>query len=251
MPERRIDVLMVPGEVQAAELTGRTAVVIDVLRASTTIVEAMAAGVRAIFPVGSVEEASRLANTLGRAEVLLSGERRCLPIEGFDLGNSPAEFTAERVGGKTVVMTTTNGTAALLAAQAAERVLIGAFTNLAAVAAELLQSGAEPVLVCAGREGRFGLEDAVCAGRLIALLRKGAPRVKWVLNDGARAALALAHAEPNLRAMFGHTAAGAQIEEAGLAPDLDFCAQLDTRDAVPVLHDRQITLPTVALPEVP
>lgn len=250
MPERRLDVLMAPGEVAPGELAGRVAVVIDVLRASTTIVEALAAGARAIFPVASVEEALRLANTLGRSEVLLCGERRCLPIEGFDLGNSPAEFTAESVGGKTLVMSTTNGTAAMVAAQPAARVLIGAFTNLSAVVAELGASGAEPVLVCSGREGRFGLEDAVCAGRLIRRLETEQPEVDWILNDGARAALALSRAEPDLRQLFAHTAAGTQIAEAGLEADLDFCAQEDVRDAVPVLHDRQITLPTVVVPEV-
>jgi len=248
--ERRLDVLFSPGEVVPAELAGRTAVVIDVLRASTTIVEALVAGVRTIFPVGSVEEASRLANTLGRGEVLLCGERRSLPIEGFDLGNSPAEFTPERVGGKTLVMTTTNGTAAMVSAQSADRVLIGSFTNLAAVAGELAQTGAEPVLICCGREGRFGLEDAVCAGRLIRELETSLPEVDWQLNDGARAALALSAAEPDLRSLFSHTAAGLQLVEAGLEPDLDFCAQMNVRSAVPVLHDRQITLPTVVVPEV-
>jgi 2-phosphosulfolactate phosphatase len=249
--ERRLDVLFSPGEVVPGELAGRTAVVIDVLRASTTIIEALAAGARTIFPVASVEEASRLANTLGRGEVLLSGERKSLPVEGFDLGNSPAEFTPERVGGKTMVMTTTNGTAAILAAQAADRVLVGAFTNLAALAAELAQGSAEPVLICCGREGRFGLDDAVCAGRLIRMLETTLPEVDWSMNDGARAALALSAAEPDLRAMFAHTAAGQQIVEAGLEGDLDFCAQQDVRNAVPVLHDRQITLPTVVVPEVP
>jgi 2-phosphosulfolactate phosphatase len=195
-----------------------------------------------------VEEATRLANTLGRGEVLLSGERRSLPIEGFDLGNSPADFTAERVGGKTLVMTTTNGTAAIVAAMPAERVLVGAITNLSAVVAEL--AGVDPVLICCGREGRFGLEDAVCAGRMIRALEASQPEVDWAMNDGARAAVALSLAEQDLRALFAHCGAGVQLAEAGLQADLDFCAQQDLRDAVPVLHDRQITLPSVAVPEV-
>jgi 2-phosphosulfolactate phosphatase len=248
--ERRLDVLLSPGELVPGELAGRTAVVIDVLRASTSIVEALAAGARTIFPVASVEEATRLANTLGRGELLLCGERRCLPIEGFDLGNSPEEFTAERVGGKTLVITTTNGTAAMVAAQTADRVLVAAFTNLGAIAAELASSRAEPVLICCGREGRFGLEDAVCAGRLVQALKTRAPRVTWKLSESARAAVALAQSERDLRALFTNTGAGAQIIEAGLERDLDFCAQIDIREAVPVLHDRQITLPTIAVPEV-
>jgi 2-phosphosulfolactate phosphatase len=249
--ERRLDVFLSPGEVVPGELAGRTAVVIDVLRASTSIVEALAAGARTIFPVASVEEATRLANTLGRGEVLLCGERRYLPIEGFDLGNSPAEFTAERVGGKTLVMTTTNGTAALVNAQPADRVMVAAFTNLTAVAADLAKSRAEPVLICCGREGRFGLEDAVCAGRLILALQARQPKVSWAMNDGARAAVVLSQTKEELRAVFARSTAGLQIVEVGLEPDLDFCAAVDARDVVPVLHDRQITLPTVVVPEVP
>jgi 2-phosphosulfolactate phosphatase len=248
--ERRLDVYLSPVEVVPGELAGRTAVVIDVLRASSTIVEALAAGARTIFPVASVEEATRLANTLGRSEVLLCGERRCLPIEGFDLGNSPAEFTAERVGGKTLVMTTTNGTAAIVAAQPADRVVVAAFTNLSAVVADLIQAKAEPVLICCGREGRFGLEDAVCAGRMIRALQTGGPKVRWVLNDGARAAVALSEAGQELGALFRECAAGVQIVEAGLESDLDFCARVDVREAVPTLHDRQINLPTIPVPEV-
>src|SRR5690606_10616469 len=105
----RLDVFVTPGEIAAPALAGRTVVVLDILRATTSIVEALNAGARSVFPVGSIEEALRLANNFGRDEVLLAGERRCLPIEGFDLGNSPREFTEDRVGGKTIVMTTTNG----------------------------------------------------------------------------------------------------------------------------------------------
>ncbi|HEX5521730.1 MAG TPA: 2-phosphosulfolactate phosphatase, partial [Longimicrobiaceae bacterium] len=130
----RLDVFFSPAELSAGEINGRTVVVIDVLRAGTTIVEALAAGARAIYPAASTEEAIRIATNLGRSEVVLCGERKCLPIEGFDLGNSPREFTPERVSGKTLVMTTTNGTRAILASLEAERVYVAAFANLGATA---------------------------------------------------------------------------------------------------------------------
>jgi hypothetical protein len=127
----RLDVFLTPGEISPSEITDRTVVVIDILRASTTIVEALSAGAKSIYPVASIEEALRLANTFGRDEVLLCGERRCLPIEGFDLGNSPREFTAERVAGKTLVMSTTNGTNVMSLTTGATRVYIASLLNLA------------------------------------------------------------------------------------------------------------------------
>ena len=95
----KLDVLLTPAELVPSEIAGRTVVVLDVLRASTSIVEALAAGARLLYPVATIEDAIAMARALGRDEVLLAGERRALPIDGFDLGNSPGEFTAERVAG--------------------------------------------------------------------------------------------------------------------------------------------------------
>ena len=241
----RLDVLLTLGELVPGEVAGRTVVALDVLRATTSIVEALAAGARSLFPVGTIEEAIGLAKTLGREEVLLAGERKALPIEGFDLGNSPGEFTAERVGGKIVVMSTTNGTLALMAAGAGERVIVGAWTNFQAVVDELVRSEAEPVFLCAGRDRAFGLDDAVCAGQMAAALMKALPDVEWELNDGAVAALSLAEEFPDPAKLFPHTAAGRAIMDAGLGEDLAFCARTDLRDVLPVLEGRQVVLAAV------
>src|SRR5262245_39532454 len=127
MPGRQIDVFLLPALVEPAALAGKTAVVIDVLRATTTIVQALATGAKEIVPLQEVDEARRLAEKLGEGAIL-GGERGGVLIPGFDLGNSPAEYTAAKVAGKTVVFTTTNGTRALQRCKMAERVLIGAFT---------------------------------------------------------------------------------------------------------------------------
>ena len=238
----KLDVLLTPGELLPADLAERTVVVIDVLRASSTIVEALGAGARTLYPVASVEDALRLANTLGREEVLLCGERKALPIEGFDLGNSPAEFTPGRVGGKTLVMSTTNGTTVMAAAQAASRVVIGSFLNLTAVVDDLVRGKAEPVFVCSGREGKFGLEDAVCAGRMAAAVMEALPEVEWELNDGALAAVSLAERYGDAEALFRQVAAGKQLIDAGLEGDLAICARVDRHDILPVLHERQVTV---------
>lgn len=237
----KLDVFLTPGEVVPAEVAGRTAVVLDVLRATSTIVEALSAGAKSIYPVGSIDDALRLANNFGRGEVLLCGERRCLPIEGFDLGNSPREFTRARVGGKTLVMSTTNGTHAMSLAGGAGRVLIGSVMNLDAVVDELGSAEADPVFICAGRERFFAMEDAVCAGAMAARLMEVRPG-EWELNDGAQAALALAQRFGTGEDLFASVGAGKLLLDAGLEGDLAICAERNRHAIVPVLHDRHIAL---------
>ena len=236
----RLDVCFTPGEIVPGDLNGRTAVMIDVVRSSTSIVQALASGAKAIYPVASIEEALRLAHSIGRSSVLLAGERRCLPIDGFDLGNSPAEFSPERVGGKTLIMSTTNGTGVLAQAASADRVLIASLLNLEAVVDALVRAGAEPVLLCSGRDRQFALEDAVCAGLIV---RRMSERVEtdWRMNDGAVAASDLAHRFPVGFDLLASTRAGQEVIAAGLGEDLHACAQLNTQAVVPVFHDRHIT----------
>jgi 2-phosphosulfolactate phosphatase len=236
----RLDVYLTPGEISPADLADREVVVIDILRATSSIVQALSAGARSIYPVSSIEEALRLANTFGRDEVLLCGERRCMPIEGFDLGNSPREFTPARVGGKTLVMSTTNGTGAISLTVGASRVYIGSLLNLAAVVDELVRTGAEPVFLCSGRERNFAIEDAICAGLMVRRLTERSSH-EWAMNDGALAAVSLAETFGADPALFRRTAAGQAITEAGLEEDLEFCARVDVHQVIPVVHDRNIT----------
>src|SRR3989339_400165 len=147
----------------AGGLAGATVVVIDVLRASTTIIHALNAGAAEIIPCGEVEQARALAADFPREEVVLGGERGGLPIDGFDLGNSPSEYTPDRVAGRTIVFTTTNGTRAMMRCRKAGRVLIGAFVNASAVAEQLV--GCERIsLLCAGTEGEYSRDDILMAG---------------------------------------------------------------------------------------
>ncbi|MCG6955620.1 MAG: 2-phosphosulfolactate phosphatase [Gemmatimonadetes bacterium] len=238
----RVDVFFTVAHAEPALLQEATVVVIDAVRATTSMVEALANGARGIFPTASTEEAVKLAVSLGRDDTLLCGERKGVKIEGFDLGNSPGEFTAEVVAGKRLVMSTTNGTGAFAAAQEAPRLVACAFTNLSAVATALAANdGTEHLVVlCAGRQGRFALEDALCAGHLLRkVLDQGGPEAD--LNDGARAALTLAGAlEPTLDFLQG-TAAGRALEEIDLADDLVVCAELDRHAVVPEMMDQALT----------
>ena len=236
----KIEVYFSPTELGERTLSGSVVVVIDVLRATTTIVEAIANGARAILPAADMDDAMRLAQTIGRSEVLLCGERSARKIEGFDLGNSPLEFTSEAVADKLVVMTTTNGTPALVAGQAADRCIVGSFLNISAAASDLKTSGKPIVIMCAGREGRFALDDALCAGSLIRMLREG-HEGRLRLNDGALAASALERRyRAHLAAVMRRTAAARQIVEAGHAEDIAYCLTRDRHAVVPVMSDRQI-----------
>jgi len=148
------------------------AVVVDVLRATTVMVYALAAGCDAVVPCGEIEEAKATAASLPAGSALLAGERHGLPIPGFDLGNSPGEFTREVCGGKTLVMTTTNGTRAIVASLEAKRVYIASFANLRAtseqVSVQFLEKdhGDSVHIVCSGTEGHISLEDSLLAGAL-------------------------------------------------------------------------------------
>lgn len=239
-----VDVCFTPDEVVPSELQGRVAVVVDVLRATSTIVEALANGAKSVFPVASIEAAVRLAQNMGRDQVLLCGERRGLPIDGFDLGNSPGEFTPERVAGRSLIMTTTNGTPALLATASARETLVASFLNLRAVVARLAEAGEAATVICAGREKRFSLDDAVCAGAVVlGIVGERSEEQSQSLPDTAQAAALLAGARPaDLKVLFQETAAGRQLIAAGLGADLEFCAQMDRHDIVPRFHNGQITI---------
>src|SRR5258706_580487 len=191
----KIDVYHTPLGLNAGDLTGRAVVVIDVLRATSTIVTALAAGAKAIVPAASSEEVVRVTANLEKNGIVLAGERRLLKIEGFNLGNSPREMTKEAVGGKTLFLATTNGTPALLAAQGGDPVLVAAALNFSAVAdraRHLFTERGDLVIICAGREKQFALEDAYTAGRLIKAVKKGVPPKKLSLNDAAQVSLDLA-----------------------------------------------------------
>jgi len=225
-----------------AELHDRVVLVIDVLRASTSIAAALNNGARAVIPFQGVDDAMTRARSLERSDVLLAGERKMVPIRGFDLGNSPGEFTPAVVQGKTIVMTTTNGTAALAGAQGAHEVLVGSFANYSVVVAWLraaARADKSITLVCAGTDGRFALEDAICAGRFVrAIARRG---IEAELGDAARiAAMIDRQMGADLPSVLRDSEHGRALIEAGHGDDVAYCATLDTNPVVPIYRDRQV-----------
>jgi 2-phosphosulfolactate phosphatase len=239
----RIDVFFGPGQFAPADVANRVVAVIDVLRATTTIAVALANGARAVLPFESSEEAITRAKSLERADTRLAGERRMLPIPGFDFGNSPREFTPEAVEGKTILLTTTNGTVALSAVQGARDIVVAAYVNFSAILAMLraaARSGTDLAIICSGRERRFSLEDAACAGRYVRHIARRVPEVE--LSDAARACSMIDRRYgDDLARLFTDSEHGKALVAAGFADDLSLCASLDAYPVVPVLSDRQIT----------
>jgi 2-phosphosulfolactate phosphatase len=244
----KLDVLFTPAGLTLAEVQGRTVFVIDILRATTSMCAALHHGAKAIIPVASTEEALRLVQTLGSEDVLLAGEKDCLRIEGFQLGNSPREMTEQAVRGKTLVLTTTNGTKALLASQgaaAAYPVCAGNLTLAAERAREALEREGGMLVLCAGRGGAFSLDDAYTAGRLIAAAL-GSPKGRRNCNDAALASLDLVRRYgDNWERPLRRSSAGRELVRLGFAGDVAAAAQLDAYPVLPSFHERRVTAAAV------
>lgn len=239
----RLDVFFGVQGLTSADVQGRMVVVIDVLRASTTIAVALANGARTIIPFESAEEAITRSKSFERGEYKLAGERRNLMIPGFDLGNSPREYTPEAIDGKTILFTTTNGTGALMAVQGAREVIVGAYVNFTAVVAmarAAARAKSDLAIVAAGSERHFSLEDATCAGRFVRAIGRGFSDV--VHNDGAVATLQLEKRYANdIARLFAESSHGRSLAESGFSEDLVVCGAIDTHPVVPVYQDRHVT----------
>lgn len=238
----RLDVHFNGSATGQQDVHDRVVLVIDVLRASTSIAAALANGARAVIPFEGVDDAIMRARSLEKSDVLLAGERKMAPIPGFALGNSPREFTAGIVNGKTIVMTTTNGTAALYHANGAGEVLVGSFANYSAILARLraaARADKSITIVCAGTNGRFALEDAICAGRFVrGVARRG---IQPVLGDAASvAAMIDRRMGADLPAALRDSEHGRALIEAGLGDDVTYCAQIDSHSVIPIYRDRQV-----------
>ncbi len=218
----RVSVLLSPAGV---EVGGPCAVIVDVLRATTTLTVALARGARGVVPAATPGEA--LALRARGPDTLACGERDGRIVPGFDLGNSPFEYTTERVAGRTLAFASTNGSLALLAARRARHRWLAAFVNAGAVV-ERVRGESEVTIVCAGKLGGFCLEDAACAGLLIARLE---PHGGVATGAAARLARTLAPRNADdVRALVAGAAHARDLCAMGDAwrRDLAFCAGLDT-----------------------
>jgi 2-phosphosulfolactate phosphatase len=236
----KIDVYFTPQEIGEERLKDQLAVVVDVLRFSTTICAALAAGAKEIIPAESVASAIQLASILTRDAILLCGEREGKLIQGFNLGNSPLEYTPKAVKNKTLIFGSTNGSPSVVRTRLARRTLICSFVNLASVV-ENLDGASDPIhVICAGKLGQFALEDAVCAGHVLSELqkRKG---LQLELSDGAIAALMLYERHQNaLAEVVAQSQHGRYLAGIGMQADLPFCAEVNRIPILPIYKDGKI-----------
>ncbi len=232
-----IDVAFSAAPLDDIQLRDRNVVVIDVLRASTTIVTALANGAREIIPVASIESAVKISGSLFGEVTLRGGERNGRRIEGFNLGNSPAEYDPATVSGKSIIFCTTNGSVAMAKSRYARRLIVGGFANLTTVVSYIAKESKDFLLLCAGKWNgvrSFSMEDSVCAGMIINQLMKRS-ELEVSLTDSSAAALALykanARSIPKLLRTCDH---GAYLAEIGFGSDLKLCSTIDAFDVLPI-----------------
>jgi 2-phosphosulfolactate phosphatase len=213
---------------------GKTVIVIDVFRTTTVIVTALAHGAVSVYPAESVKEAKEKAQDMPAHSFLLAGERRAITIDGFHMGNSPFSFTKQKVEGKTIIMTTSNGTRAVKKGARCSRLFIASFLNLNAVSTAVLDKPDDVCIICAGTLGTFSLEDALCAGMILSVLER---EVELQLDDlGWIAKYAVSKKNLDLtEALRQGSLAHRIMEETGYIDDVEYCLQIDTSEIVPEL----------------
>jgi 2-phosphosulfolactate phosphatase len=229
----RVDVALTPECLDRAALPSSVVLVVDVLRASTTIIAALTNGCLAVVPATDAGQARQRAAALPDGTAVIAGERRGEPLQGFDLGNSPLEFTRERVGGRTVVLTTSNGTRALIAARAAAAVAVAGMVNVSAAAAWALGGGRDVTVLCAGERGAPSLEDRVCAGLLVARVLRDEPRAAPTPSAGEALELARRYG-PDVARLAADAPWARHLAGRGRTADVAACLAIDASTLVPV-----------------
>ena len=238
----KLETLFTPEEIKNTELAGKLVVIIDVLRASSTIVTALANGCRGFIPILSPDKAKKKAQEFQNERVLLGGEREGIKIEGFDLGNSPREYKRELAKGKTIIFSTTNGVKTLEMVKGAHRIIIGSFLNLQAVCDYCTNYEGDILIICAGRKGKFSLEDTACAGMMINSLKDVFPGDHQEIDANLTAQLLYVKFGNNILEILRKSQHGRYLESIGLGEDLKFCSQMDLFHIVPIFRDGIISI---------
>jgi len=237
-----LETLFIPEEIKNTELAGKLVVIIDVLRASSTIVAALANGCNGFIPIFSPNQAKKKARQFKKERVLLGGERAGIKLEGFDLGNSPREYKRETVKDKTIIFSTTNGVKTLEMVKGAYRIIIGSFLNLQAVCNYCTNYRGDILIICAGKEGKFSLEDAACAGMIVNSLKDIFSVACQEADANLTAQLLCEKFSNNILEILRKSQHGRYLESIGLVEDLKFCSQLDFFHIVPMFRDGIISI---------
>lgn len=240
-----IDVFFAPVTLSDRDLSGRMVVVIDVLRASTTIVTALSNGAKEVLPAQDYGTAGLLAATMNADKRVLGGERDGVAVEGYDLGNSPLDYSESVVSGKSVVLITTNGTPAIMRARQAKHLVIGCLRNAGAVANLIEQLDLQTFLLCSGWKGRASLEDTFCAGLMVDRLFGDA------LESTAPDSVRMAHTiyrkyRDRIGKELSISSHGRRLVDMGCQDDVEFCMQVDRTDIVPQFEGGRLIVQSVS-----
>jgi 2-phosphosulfolactate phosphatase len=237
-----IDLRLLPTSPDPGVLSTRSVVVLDILRATSVIVQALAQGAKEFIPVRMVEEAFDVKRKFPPGTTFLGGEKDTRPIEGFDLGNSPREYVTEKIRDKRIILRTTNGSQAFHLVSSARKVMVGSFFNVEATAGRCVEFGLNVLIFPSGDEGTFSLEDTVCGGMIIDRILKIKGK-EVTLTDASNAALILfKRFENNLVEVFHLSHHGNKLISLGKGEDLPYCAQTDIISMVPIFKNGVIRL---------
>ena len=232
---KTIEVCLTPELLRQHSIVEKVAVVVDVLRASSTMITAFAHGLDRLMPVAYVEGCVALQ----RLGYLSAGERDGAKVEGFDFGNSPYDVMNGDLKGKSLAMTTTNGTLAIEKSKSAKHLLIGAFLNLSALANRIKELNEDTLILCAGWKGQMNLEDTLFAGALTSLLTNDFK----IKSDSALAAqLLYKNAQDNLYEVISQTSHAQRLNKLSADDDMRFCLKKDEYDVVPYLEDEHLVI---------
>ncbi|HEX6982964.1 MAG TPA: 2-phosphosulfolactate phosphatase [Balneolaceae bacterium] len=237
---KKIDVFPSAHSFQEEDVRDKVVIMIDVLRASSTIATALGNGAKGVIPAGDMETATKIAQNLDSSNYLLSGEKDGIKIESFHLGNSPLEHSKDAVSGKTIILNTTNGTKAIKRASKAKKILVGSFLNLAAVVDYLEQIDDEAVLVCAGWRGHLSFEDLLCAGNIIYEITSG--QLPKNARDGTKIAFGLFEKfGDDLEKAVKSSDYAERLREIVSEDDLSFCCGVNKTRVLPAMNEGIIT----------
>ncbi len=237
-----IKLFFTPAGIGEDLIIGTTAVVIDILRATSVAAVALSNGAREVIPVAHLGDASSLKQKLDKTSVLLGGEREGQKVEGFDLGNSPFEYNSGVAENKSIILATTNGSAALIKGNDAEYCLSCSFLNASAILNKILQIKNHISIICAGNKGGFSLEDALCGGMMVDKLMESGGKFNPV-NDAAIVSreLYLSHKD-DIAGALRQSDHGKFLESIGFGKDVEFCASIDELDTVPMLQSGRLVV---------
>ncbi|MCK5456159.1 MAG: 2-phosphosulfolactate phosphatase [Melioribacteraceae bacterium] len=237
----KVNVLLSPNNVDELYFTSKTTVVIDVLRATSVIVQALNNGAKEVIPVGSIDFAMKISVNAHGGQTLLCGERNTKMIDGFDLGNSPQDYTKGLVHRKSIILFTTNGSKAIVKAKYSNKLLVASFNNLSAIAESLIDLGSDVEIVAAGSNGMFCIEDTICSGALIQTMKSLKEDIE--ITDAGWASLVLNDQfGSDVGKMLRESEHGKILIGNGFEEDLAFCSERDNMPIVPFYKGGEIKL---------